>query len=99
MKKDRGSTGTLPIYGDRSGITAEVIDIVVDPIQGLHLIQEADVVISDTTPGELWMGQESESRQTVVDGYNDDLLALVNPVIERPIFWVPVDVTPSMNVK
>ena len=99
MKKNRGSTGTLSVYGNHSRITAKVIDIVVDPIQGLHLIQEADVVISDTTPGELWMGQESESRQTVVDGDNDDLLALVNPVIERPTFWVPIEVAPSMNVK
>ena len=61
VKHDRTTSSTLPIDGDLVGVTAEMVNVVFDPFQGLILIQEANVVIRNGPTGELRVGEESEN--------------------------------------
>jgi len=62
VKEDRGTASALPIDGDLVGVSTEVADVVLDPFQGLNLIQETHVVIGNSPTGEIRVGEESESR-------------------------------------
>ena len=99
VKEDRGPASTLSVDRYPVGVATEVVDIFFDPFQGLNLIQEADVVIRNDPAGEVGVGEESESGQTVVDGDDDDFLALVDPMIVRPRGGVPKDIAPSVNIE
>lgn len=98
MKKDGRTACAFPVDSDFVGVTPKVVDVLLDPFQGLNLIQETDVIIRDRPTGEVRVGEEPESCQTVVNGYNDDFLALVDPVIEGEIGGIPVDIAPTVNV-
>lgn len=99
MQEDGGTPGALSVDGDFVGITAEVVDVVLDPVQGLNLIQETDVVIRNSSTGEIGMGEESESSQTIVDRDDNNLLALMDPMIVGQGGGVSEDITTSVDVE
>ena len=99
MKENGGATGALSVDRDLARVAAEVADIAFNPCQGQNLIQETDVVVCNSPASEVGVGEESESRQTVVDRDDDHFLALVDPVIEREICGVSIGIAPSVNVK
>ncbi len=99
VKEDGGTASALPIDGDLVGVSTEVVDVVLDPFQGLNLIQETHVVIGNSPTGEIRVGEESESCQTVVDRDDDDFLTLVDPVIVRQNGGVPEEIAPSVDIE
>ena len=99
VEKNGGTTGTLSVDGDLVGVAAELVDVSLDPFQGLNLIQETNVIIRNNPTGEVGVGEESESGQTIVDGDNDNFLALVDPVIVGQSGGVSEDIAPPVNVE
>jgi hypothetical protein len=99
VEKNGGTTGTLSIDGDPVRVAAKLVDVSLDPFQGLNLIQETNIVIRNSPTGEVSVGEESESGQTIVDGDNDNFLALVDPVIVGQSGGVSEDIAPPVNVE
>ena len=99
VKEDRGTAGTLSSDSESVGVTPEVVDVALDPFQGLNLIQETDVVISDSLTGEVRVGEESESRQTIIDRDDNNFLALVDPGIIGQSGGVSKEIGPSVNIE
>ena len=99
VKEDGGTASALPVDRDLVGVAAEATDVALNPFEGLNLIQETDVIIRKSPTSEVWVGEESERRQTIIDGDNDDFLALVDPVIEGKICGVSINEAASVNVE
>ena len=64
------TTGTLSEDGDVVGVATELRNILLNPLQGLNLVEDAvvaaDVVRTLSRKG--WVNEEAEDAQTVVDG-------------------------------
>lgn len=99
VKEDGGTASALSVNGNHVGVTAEVVDVLLHPLQGLNLVQETGIVIRNSPTGEVRVGKESESRQTVVDRDDDDLLTLVDPVIVGQSGRISEDIAPSVDVE
>jgi hypothetical protein len=99
VEKNGGTTRAQSIDGDPVRVTAELVDVFLDPFQGLNLIQETNIIIRNTPASEVRVGEESERGETIVDGDNDDFWALVDPVIVGQSGGVSEDIAPPVNVE
>ncbi len=68
--------GRLAEDGDRLRIAAESRDILLHPLQGGDLIEQAEIGGSGVIgfPGQFRMREETEHAQAIVDGHHDDTL-------------------------
>ena len=98
VKLDRCTSSTLPIDGDFGRITSERRDVLLDPLQCLHLIVEARIQVPETLRRHLGGSEKPDRVKAVVHGSDDNVRRLVNPMIERPVGGVAIDVTAAMNV-
>ena len=93
MQLDRASTRTLTIDGNLIRIPAETPDILLDPFKSLDLVQEARVEITVGCVSESRRCEEAERGKAVIYRHDDNIGALFDPVVERPIPGVAIAVT------
>jgi len=64
-----------------------------DPFKGLDLVKEARVEVTVGCVSERRGCEEAERGEAVIYRDDDNVRALVDPVVERPVPRVAVDVT------
>ena len=93
MQLDRASTRTLSIDGNLLRVPAETSNMLLDPFKGLDLVKETRVEVAVGCVSECRRCEEAERGEAVIYRDDDNVGALVNPVVERPVPGVAVDVT------
>lgn len=83
----------LAVDRDTVWVTTKCADVLVDPSECLQLILEASIEVAVRRIRELWCCKEAKGIKAVVNRHNNDIGALVNPAIEWPIPWVPINIT------
>ena len=83
VKEDGVAASTLSVDSYPVGVATEVVDVVFDPFQGLNLIQETDVVIRKGPAGEVGVGEESKSGQTVAISKSGKVRQTIIPGYQR----------------
>ena len=61
-------------------------------LQRLDLVEEACVEVTQALGLELRHGEEADGVQSVIDGRDHDVGGLVDPVVERPVCRIAVNV-------
>ena len=96
---DTASASALAEDHDVVRVAAELGDILLDPLQGLDLVE--DTVVAGHTVrafgGELRVGQEAEHTEAVVDGHEDDVLLAPGLGIELRLGTPAFAVTATMD--
>lgn len=90
---DGGTTCTLAIDRDTVWVTTKGTDILVNPSERLYLVQDSSIEVTIRRIRELWRRKEAKGIEAVVHRHNNDVGALVDPTIEWPVPWVPIDIT------
>ncbi len=68
---DRSRPGRLAGHGDVGGVATECGDVLLDPVQGGHLVEQAPVVgVGDIVAG--WDVAEALEAESVVEGHYDE---------------------------
>ena len=93
MQLDRASTRTLSIDSNLLGIPTEASNMFLDPFKGLDLVKKARVEVPVGCVSERRRCEEAERGETVVYRDGDNVGALIDPVVERPVPRIAVDVT------
>lgn len=93
MQFDGGTTRTLAIDRDTVWITTKGTDILVNPSERLYLVQDSSIEVAVCRIRELWRRKEAKRIEAVIDRHDNDIGALVDPVIEWPVPWVAIDIT------
>ena len=93
MQLDRASTRTLSIDGNLLRVPAVTSNMLLDPFKGLDLIKEARVEVPVGCVSERRRCEEAERGEAVIYRDNDNVGALVDPMVKRPVPGVAVDVT------
>ena len=63
-----------------------------DELQRLDLVEEACVEVTQTLGLELRHSEEANGVESVIDGGDHDVGGLVDPVVERPVCRIAVNV-------
>ena len=63
-----------------------------DELQRLDLVEEASIEVTQALGLELRHGEETDGVQSVIDGRDHDVGGLVDPVVERPVRRIAVNV-------
>ena len=90
VQLDRRPACALPVDRDLARVAPEGRDMRPDPAQGHALILEAGINVAERRVlKELGCSEEADRVEAVVDGRDDDVRGLVDPVVERPVCGVP----------
>lgn len=92
-------TRTLPIDRHALWVAAEGGNVVVNPLECEDLILEARIQVAEGVGREVRVCKEAKGVKPVVDGDDDHVWRLVDPVLERPVARVAVDVALNMMSK
>lgn len=92
MQLYRTAASALSVNRDLVRIASERIDIAFHPFKSLYLVLESCVEVTVGRILELGHGQEPEGVKTVVNGDDNHVGTLVNPVVKGPISRVTIDV-------
>ncbi len=98
MELHRGSSRALPVDSYPRRIPAERSNMSLDPFKSLCLVKKANIEVSIDSVREFWDSEEPEGRKTVIDGDDDDIGALMDPIVEWKGGGVAVNVASSMDI-
>jgi len=93
VKLDRAPTCTLSIDGNLPWVPTKVANVFLDPSKGLNLVEEACVKVAVGRVPERRCCKKAKRRQPIIHRDDNDVWALVDPVVKGPIPGVAVDVT------
>ena len=85
VKFNRASARALSIDSDLIRIATKIRYVPLDPSQGFNLIQKTSIEITNGCVSECRRCKEPERWQTVVYWDNNNILALMNPMIKGPV--------------
>lgn len=98
MQLHRTSTRTLAIDGYFARVATKARNVILNPLERLDLVKEASVKVSVRAVAEGRMCEETKGGEAVVYGDDDDVGALVDPVVEGPISRVSEYIASSMDI-
>ncbi len=98
MKLYRGPSCTLSVDRHPRRIPAERSDILLDPFEGLYLVKKAHIKVSIGGVCEFRNSKEPEGRKAVVDGDDDNVGTLMDPMVEWKVSGVTVNVASAVDV-
>lgn len=91
-------TSTLSVDCDARRIAAECLNVLLDPAQGFELVEDANVQVPRRGIREFRRGEEAQSSQAVVDRHDDNIWALLYPMIEGKADRVAVSIAATVDV-
>ena len=96
VKLDRRAAGTLAVDRHLAGISTKRRNVRLDPAERHALVLEAGVHVTEgRVLQEFGRGEEPDRVEAVVDGCDDNVWRLMDPIVEWPVGRVPVDITYS----
>ena len=92
MQLDRASTRALSIDGNLLRVPTETSNMFLHPFKGLDLVKEARIEVTVGRVSERRRCEETERGETVIHRDDDNVGALIDPVVERPVPGIAVDI-------
>ena len=95
------ATCTLTEDGHVVGVATELCDVLLDPLQGFNLVEDTIVArhLVRTLGSQIWMAEETEDAQTVVDGNEHNVLCAPLLSVELWLRTKALAITTTMNPK
>lgn len=98
MELYRGSTGALSVDGHSRWVAPERGDVLPHPLERKKLVVETCIVVTQPGIAEFWDRDETEGGEAVVYRDDNDVGALLDPVLEGPVRRISLYISCQTNL-